>query len=224
MRPSQNPRVIIRHCDRYDPEEIRRIVREGLEELGLAPVRAHAGQAEPGRGRASCSRTRTRAPSSSRACCGRSRIGDDGRMTELAVGERCGITVPTRVAFDGAGYDAMLKRQGVKHYYFEEEQQVEIPLTHAGAPARLPVHARAGRARRLLRQLPQVQGAPVDDGDVLDEELHRHPGRPAPADRSRSPAQREDRRPPVHHPAAVHRDRRDHRRRGPHADADPVST
>ena len=62
----------------------------------------------------------------------------------------------------------------------------------------------------------------MDDGDVLDEELHRHPGRPASPDRSRSQAQREDRRPPAHHPAAVHRDRRDHRRRRPHADADAV--
>ena len=37
MRPPQNPRVIIRHCHGYDPEQIRRIVREGLEELNLRP-------------------------------------------------------------------------------------------------------------------------------------------------------------------------------------------
>jgi uncharacterized protein (DUF362 family) len=56
----------------------------------------------------------------------------DGRMSELAVGERCGITVPTRSAFEGAGYNPMLKRLGVKRYCFEEEQQVEIPLRHPG--------------------------------------------------------------------------------------------
>jgi hypothetical protein len=50
----------------------------------------------------------------------------------------------------------------------------------------------------------------VDDGDLLDEELHRDPRRPPPAHRSRSPARREDRRPAVHHPAAAHRHRRDH--------------
>jgi hypothetical protein len=33
-------------------------------------------------------------------------------MTELAVGERCGITIPTRRAFEGAGYDPMLDRAG----------------------------------------------------------------------------------------------------------------
>lgn len=54
----------------------------------------------------------------------------DGGMTELAVGERCGITVPTRAAFDGAGYYAMFERAAVKHYHFEESSQVEIPLRH----------------------------------------------------------------------------------------------
>ena len=31
------PKVIIRHCDSYDPERIRTIVREGLKELDLVP-------------------------------------------------------------------------------------------------------------------------------------------------------------------------------------------
>jgi uncharacterized protein (DUF362 family) len=57
---------------------------------------------------------------------------DDGHVEELAIGERCGITVPTRSAFDGANYNPMIKRLGVKQYFFEEEQQVEIPYTHAG--------------------------------------------------------------------------------------------
>ena len=35
--PPQKARVIIRHCDSYDPERIRQIVREGLEELDLRP-------------------------------------------------------------------------------------------------------------------------------------------------------------------------------------------
>jgi uncharacterized protein (DUF362 family) len=58
-------------------------------------------------------------------------VGGD-RMTELAVGERCGITVPTRLAFAESGWEAMVARvPGAKRYYFEEEAQVEIPLTHA---------------------------------------------------------------------------------------------
>jgi hypothetical protein len=31
------PRVIIRHCDGYDAERIRAIVRDGLRELDLVP-------------------------------------------------------------------------------------------------------------------------------------------------------------------------------------------
>ncbi|WP_437329265.1 DUF362 domain-containing protein [Sorangium sp. So ce381] len=57
---------------------------------------------------------------------------DDGRVRELAVGERCGITLPTRMTYESAGYYPMFRRTGVKHYHFEEEQQVEIPLTHEG--------------------------------------------------------------------------------------------
>ena len=117
--------------------------------------------------RARCSRTRTRGPSSARACCARCATSAATAMTELAAGERCGITVPTRVAFRESGWDAML----------EQHRRQEVPLRGGAAgrdpadarepAARLPVHARAGRARRLLRQLPEVQGAPVDDGDVL---------------------------------------------------------
>ena len=58
-------------------------------------------------------------------------VGGDG-MEELAAGERCGITVPSRVAFRESGWDDMLERVKVKKYHFEEQQQVEIPLTHEG--------------------------------------------------------------------------------------------
>ncbi len=60
-------------------------------------------------------------------------IRNRGRDTieELAVGERCGITIPTRNAFADSGFNTMLKSLGgIKKYYFEEEPQVEIPLTH----------------------------------------------------------------------------------------------
>src|SRR5271166_704433 len=38
MNPNGSaPRVIIRHCDAYDVDRIRAIVRDGLRELGLVP-------------------------------------------------------------------------------------------------------------------------------------------------------------------------------------------
>jgi uncharacterized protein (DUF362 family) len=123
------PKVIIRRCEHYDVSRIRQIVREGLAELGLEPrgrtlikpnvvasgeLFPHAfTRPEFVEGVAMALRDR------------------DGGMTELAVGERCGITIPTRLSFEGAGYYEMFKRADLKHYHFEEEPQVEIPLTHA---------------------------------------------------------------------------------------------
>ena len=37
MKIPAEPKVILRSCRDYDPERIRKIIREGLEELGLKP-------------------------------------------------------------------------------------------------------------------------------------------------------------------------------------------
>ncbi|MSP17803.1 MAG: DUF362 domain-containing protein [Myxococcales bacterium] len=131
MHPTQHPRVILRHCDGYDPARIRTIVREGLEELGLRP-----------RGRTLLKPNIVASGPLFEHAFTRSEFVEgvlgalkdraDGPLDELAVGERCGITMPTRAAFDGAGYNPMLKRAGAKRICFEEVPQVEIPLTHAG--------------------------------------------------------------------------------------------
>lgn len=132
MRPNASkPRVILRHCEEYDPEKIRRIVREGLEFLGLVPfgrtlVKPNlvaAGELFP--------HAYTR-PEFAEGVLRALKDVDRGAMTELAVGERCGITIPTRAAFHESGFDAMLARvPGVKRYLFDEVQQVEIRYTHA---------------------------------------------------------------------------------------------
>jgi uncharacterized protein (DUF362 family) len=131
MKPVEKPTVILRACDSYDTQVIRRLVREGLELLDLrpsgrtllkpnlvasGPLFEHAfTRAEFTEGVLLALRDRQQAP-----------------LAELAVGERCGITVPSRLAFEEAGYLPMLERVGAKHYYFEETPQVEIPLTHRG--------------------------------------------------------------------------------------------
>jgi uncharacterized protein (DUF362 family) len=132
MKPtSRPPEVILRHCDSYDPERIRTIVREGLEALDLRP-----------RGRTLVKPNLVAAGELFRHAHTRPEFGegvllalrdrDRGDMRELAVGERCGITIPTRLAFRESGFEAMTKRVGAKRYYFEEEPQVEVPLTHEG--------------------------------------------------------------------------------------------
>jgi uncharacterized protein (DUF362 family) len=129
MRIPARPKVILRSCRDYDPERIRTIVREGIEELGLRPsgrtlVKPNLVAAGP-----LFPHAFTR-PEFGEGVLRALQDTGGSAMTELAAGERCGITVPTRVAFRESGWDAMLKNVGVKRYCFEEEQQVEIPLAH----------------------------------------------------------------------------------------------
>jgi uncharacterized protein (DUF362 family) len=125
---SDKPKVIIRRCESYDVELIRRIIGEGLDELGLAPKGRTLLKPNVVASGPLFPHAHTR-PEFVEGVL-RALRDKDGGMSELAVGERCGITIPTRLAFEGAGYYEMLERVGVKHYHFEEEPQVEIPLKH----------------------------------------------------------------------------------------------
>lgn len=133
MRIPAKPKVILRSCREYDPEKIRQIIREGLEELGLRPfgrtlVKPNLVAAGP-----LFPYAYTRPEFGEGVLRALRDVGGDGKsgsITELAVGERCGITVPSRVAFSESGWDDMLKKVEVKKYHFEEQQQVEIPLSH----------------------------------------------------------------------------------------------
>ncbi|MGZ6035462.1 MAG: DUF362 domain-containing protein [Myxococcaceae bacterium] len=133
MRIPDMPRVLLRHCDTYDPERIRTLVREGLDTLGLVPrgrtlVKPNlvaAGKLFP--------HAHTR-PEFEEGVL-RALQDRGAEMTELAVGERCGITLPTRLAYEQSGFDRMLARvPGVKRICFDEVCQVQVPLTH---PSRL---------------------------------------------------------------------------------------
>jgi uncharacterized protein (DUF362 family) len=129
MRIPAQPKVILRSCREYDPETIRKIIREGLEELGLRPfgrtlVKPNLVAAGP-----LFPYAYTRPEFGEGVLRALQDVGGSS-MTELAAGERCGITVPSRVPFRESGWDAMLGTVGVKKYHFEETQQVEIPLTH----------------------------------------------------------------------------------------------
>ncbi|WP_437309868.1 DUF362 domain-containing protein [Sorangium sp. So ce388] len=131
MKITSRPRVILRRCSTYDVAKIRDIVRSGLEELSLRPHGRTLIKPNVVASGAHFPHAYTR-PEFIEGVIGALKDRDDGRVTELAVGERCGITLPTRMTYEGAGYYPMFRRTGVKHYHFEEEQQVEIPLTHEG--------------------------------------------------------------------------------------------
>ncbi|MBI2060829.1 MAG: DUF362 domain-containing protein [Nitrospirae bacterium] len=130
--PNEKPRVILRHCESYDADRIHAIVREGLEALDLRPrgrtlikpnvVIAHK-EIFP--------HAFTR-PEFIDGVLGALRDRDGGEMAELAVGERCGITMPTRMAFSQAGYYPIARKHRAKVYHFDEVPQAEVRYTHAG--------------------------------------------------------------------------------------------
>ncbi len=129
MKIPAEPKVIIRSCRDYDPEKLRTIFREGMQELGLRPfgrtlIKPNLVAAGP-----MFPHAFTR-PEVGEGMIRALRDVGGAAMTELAVGERCGITVPTRLSFKGSGWDDVIEKTGVKRYCFEEEPQVEIPLSH----------------------------------------------------------------------------------------------
>jgi len=120
-------KVLIMRCDEYDPDIIGGIVKEGMEELGVVPtgrvllkpnvVVAHP-QLFP--------HAFTRKEFLDGAIWASKARAENAR--EIAVGERCGITLPTRWAFKNAGYPEVLKKHRTKAYYFDEVKQVPVKL------------------------------------------------------------------------------------------------
>jgi uncharacterized protein (DUF362 family) len=51
-------------------------------------------------------------------------------ITDLAVGERSGLTIPSRYAFAEAGYMGILRRHGVRAEYFDEQRSIPFALKH----------------------------------------------------------------------------------------------
>ncbi|GAG83264.1 unnamed protein product, partial [marine sediment metagenome] len=49
-------------------------------------------------------------------------------VKEIAVGERSGITVPTRFNFKNAGYPEIINKHGIKTYYFDESKHGPVQL------------------------------------------------------------------------------------------------
>jgi uncharacterized protein (DUF362 family) len=131
MRITSDARVILRHVDGYDVAAIRRVVREGMEELGLRP-----------HGRTLVKPNLVATGELFRHAHTRAEFVEgvllaledraDGRMTELAVGERSAITIPTRYCYAGSGVAEVTDRLSLKRYCFEETPQVEIELRHPG--------------------------------------------------------------------------------------------
>ena len=122
------PRVIIRRAPAYDPEAISRIVREGLEELGLAPrvrgrvtikpnvVMAHSTVAPSAFTR----------PEFLEGLAGA--VKAVAPSAAVSVVEKCGTAVPTSRMFTRAGYRPVAKRLGLRLVPIEEARRTTVRL------------------------------------------------------------------------------------------------
>ena len=135
---SHRPTVILSRCTQYSADEIRALTLTALRQLNLTPFGrtlikpnvVASGERFPhaytrpefieGVALALKDRAAERPPQ------------EEGlpAVSEWAIGERCGITMPTRFAYEGAGYYPMAKRVGYTLHHFDECAQVETPLTH----------------------------------------------------------------------------------------------
>lgn len=114
-------------CDDYDPARIAAIVKHGLQELGVRPsgnalLKPNCVIAHPDL----FPHAFTRKEFLEGVVLALRETG--GEIRELAVGERSGITVPTRFCFKNAGYDEIIQRHNLKAYYFDESRQVLVKL------------------------------------------------------------------------------------------------
>jgi uncharacterized protein (DUF362 family) len=124
--------VVIRQCDRYISGQIEQIVLDGLVRCGVTLKGKTLVKPNCVASGAHFPHAYTRPEFLEGVFRALQRHATD-EMTELAIGERCGITVPTRFTFKRAKYYPMLKRVGVdKIYHFDEVDSIEVPLRKEG--------------------------------------------------------------------------------------------
>lgn len=124
---STRHQALIMRCDRYNPDMIAEIVEKGMETLHVTPsgkilLKPNVVIAHP----EVFPNAFTRPEFLDGVITAVKQRAVD--VAELAVGERSGITLPTRFTFKMAGYDKVLKRQKVKAHYFDESRQVPFKL------------------------------------------------------------------------------------------------
>jgi uncharacterized protein (DUF362 family) len=120
-------KVIIRKCPDYDTDRITGIVREGMEELGAKPegyilLKPNAVIAHP----EIFPNAFTRKEFLDGVIAATKSLAVN--IKEIAVGERCGIVIPTRFSFKNAGYPEIIKKHGVKTHHFDEVRQVPVEI------------------------------------------------------------------------------------------------
>lgn len=125
------PKVIIMRCSDYDSDKIFGIIKEGMQELGVKPsgrilLKPNAVLAHP----KVFPIAFTRKEFLDGVLAATKTMAEN--VKEIAVGERSGITIPTRFSFKNAGYNKIIKKHKAKKYFFDEVKQVPVKLTKQG--------------------------------------------------------------------------------------------
>ncbi len=124
----KNHKVLIMRCGTYDAAKIARIVKEGMQELGVIPskrilLKPNVVLAHP----EIFPHAFTRSEFLDGVIAATKELAQD--VAEIAVGERSGITIPTRFSFKHAGYPAVLKKHKIKAHYFDEVKQIPVKIS-----------------------------------------------------------------------------------------------
>lgn len=127
---AEKHKVIIRRCDEYNADRIAGIVREGMQELGVRPtgnilLKPNVVLAQPD----VFPYAFTRKEFVDGVISATKELARD--VKEIAVGERSGITIPTRFNFVNAGYPEIIKKHRIKAHYFDEVKQVPVKIAGA---------------------------------------------------------------------------------------------
>jgi uncharacterized protein (DUF362 family) len=128
---SERHRVLIMRCESYDADRIAGLVSEGMQELGVRPsgrvlLKPNVVIAQ----REVFPHAFTRSEFLDGVLTATKAHAENVR--ELAVGERSGITIPTRYSFKEAGYAPVIRKHRVKAHYFDEVRQVPVQLRREG--------------------------------------------------------------------------------------------
>ncbi len=120
-------KVLIRRCSEYDSDKIAGIVKEGMQELGATPsgkilLKPNVVMAHP----EVFPHAFTRREFLDGVIAATKALARD--VEEIAVGERSGITIPTRFNFKNAGYPEIIKKHRIKVHYFDEVKQVPVKI------------------------------------------------------------------------------------------------
>ena len=123
----KKPKVLIMRCDDYDPGKIAGIVKEGMQELGVTPsgkilLKPNVVLAHP----EVFPHAFTRKEFLDGVLAATKELAQD--VKEISVGERSGITIPTRYNFKHAGYLEVIKKHKVKAYFFDEVRQIPVKI------------------------------------------------------------------------------------------------